>query len=82
LRAGQSRRKLETRFAKALGISPGSYYLRLRLQAAHRLVSDTELSVRDVALRSGFDSLSAFSRAFKHQYGESPLKLRRGKGRH
>jgi transcriptional regulator GlxA family with amidase domain len=79
LRAGQSRRKLEMRFAKALGVSPGSYYLRLRLQAAHRLVSDTELSVRDIALRCGFDSLSAFSRAFKHQYGESPLKLRRGR---
>lgn len=81
LRAGQSRRKLETRFAKALGISPGTYYLRLRLQAAHRLVSDTELSVRDIALRCGFDSLSSFSRAFKNQYGESPLKLRHGKGR-
>lgn len=81
LRAGQSRRKLETRFAKALGISPGTYYLRLRLQAAHRLVSDTELSVRDIALRCGFDSLSSFSRAFKNQYGESALKLRHGKGR-
>ncbi len=80
LRAGQSRRKLEMRFAKALGVSPGTYYLRLRLQAAHRLVSDTDLSVRDIALRCGFDSLSSFSRAFKHQYGESPLKLRLGRG--
>ncbi|CAN7514265.1 GlxA family transcriptional regulator [Pararhizobium sp. LjRoot255] len=81
LRAGQSRRKLEKRFVKALGIGPGTYYLRLRLQAAHRLVSDTELSVRDIALRCGFDSLSSFSRAFKSQYGESPLKLRHGSRR-
>jgi transcriptional regulator GlxA family with amidase domain len=79
LRAGQSQRQLEMRFAKALGISPGSYYLRLRLQSAQRLVSDTQLSIREVALRCGFDSLSSFSRAFKRQYGGSPMKLRQGR---
>ncbi|WP_438748642.1 GlxA family transcriptional regulator [Pararhizobium sp. O133] len=81
MRAGQSQRRLEMRFAKALGVSPGTYYLRLRLQAAHRMVSDTRLSIRDIALRCGFDSLSSFSRAFKNQYGESPLKLRRNHDR-
>ncbi|CAN7574604.1 GlxA family transcriptional regulator [Rhizobium sp. LjRoot98] len=79
LRAGQSQRQLEMRFARALGISPGSYYLRLRLQTAHRLVSDTQLGIREVALRCGFDSLSSFSRAFKRQYGGSPMKLRQGR---
>lgn len=79
LRAGQSQRQLEVRFARALGISPGSYYLRLRLQTAQRLVSDTQLSVREVALRCGFDSLSSFSRAFKRQYGASPMTLRQGR---
>lgn len=79
LRAGQSQRKLEMRFAKALGISPGAYYLRLRLQAAHRLAGDTQVPIREIALRCGFDSLSSFSRAFKHLYGESPLKSRRGR---
>lgn len=79
LRAGQSQRKLEMRFARALGISPGNYYLRLRLQTAQRLVSDTQLSIREVALRCGFDSLSSFSRAFKRQYGASPMKLRQGR---
>jgi len=78
-RAGQSQRQLEIRFARALRISPGSYYLRLRLQAAQRLVGDTQLSIREVALRCGFDSLSSFSRAFKRHYGESPLKLRLGR---
>lgn len=79
LRAGQSQRKLEMRFARALGISPASYYLRLRLQMAQRLVGDTQLSIREVALRCGFDSLSSFSRAFKRQYGGSPMKLRHGR---
>lgn len=81
VRAGQSQRRLEMRFAKTLGISPGIYYLRLRLQAAHRMVSDTRLTMRDIALRCGFDSLSSFSRAFKNHYGQSPLKLRVGHSR-
>ncbi|HTO30614.1 MAG TPA: GlxA family transcriptional regulator [Pararhizobium sp.] len=81
MRAGQSQRRLEMRFAKALGVSPGIYYLRLRLQSAHRMVSDTRLTMRDIALRCGFDSLSSFSRAFKNHYGESPLKLRRNHDR-
>ncbi|MGB3875555.1 MAG: GlxA family transcriptional regulator [Shinella zoogloeoides] len=75
-RLGFSTRKLETLFAGGLGIGPGKYYLRLRLTAAQRLVRDTPLSMQDVALRSGFDSLSAFSRAFRNHFGASPLKLR------
>jgi len=76
VRLGLSQRKLEILFARVLGTSPGVYYLRLRLQAAHRLVRDTRLAMRDIALRAGFDSLSTFSRAFKQHYGESPLKAR------
>lgn len=76
-RLGVSTRKLEMLFSSELGIGPGGYYLRLRLTAAQRLVRDTRLSIREVALRSGFDSLSAFSRAFRNQFGASPLKLRR-----
>jgi transcriptional regulator GlxA family with amidase domain len=40
------------------------------------MVRDTPLSMQEVALRSGFDSLSAFSRAFRNHFGASPLKLR------
>ena len=75
-RLGFSTRKLETLFTAGLGIGPGKYYLRLRLTAAQRLVRDTSLSIQDVALRSGFDSLSAFSRVFRNHFGASPLKLR------
>ncbi|WP_432654032.1 GlxA family transcriptional regulator [Sinorhizobium fredii] len=71
-----SQRKLELLFARALSISPGAYYLRLRLQVAHRLVRDSGIPMRDIALRCGFDSLSAFSRAYRREYGASPLKMR------
>lgn len=75
-RLGHSRRKLDLLFSQGLETSPGRYYLRLRLQAAQRLIVDTDLPVSEVALRSGFDSLSAFSRSFRGLYGASPLKLR------
>ncbi|WEX79170.1 GlxA family transcriptional regulator [Sinorhizobium numidicum] len=71
-----SQRKLELLFARGLSTSPGAYYLRLRLQVAHRLVRDSGIPMRDIALRCGFDSLSAFSRAYSREYQSSPLKMR------
>src|SRR3546814_7564394 len=38
-------RTLELLFRQALDIGPGTYYLRLRLQAARRLLLDTQLSL-------------------------------------
>ncbi|MDW9723228.1 helix-turn-helix domain-containing protein [Sinorhizobium meliloti] len=79
-RLSVSQRKLETLFAKGLSTSPGAYYLRLRLQVAHRLVRDTGIPMRDIALRCGFDSLSAFSRAYRREYRTSALKMRSARG--
>ncbi|MQX77254.1 GlxA family transcriptional regulator [Sinorhizobium medicae] len=75
-RLSVSQRKLEMLFAKGLSTSPGAYYLRLRLQVSHRLVRDTGIPMRDVAFRCGFDSLSAFSRAYRREYGTSPTGMR------
>ncbi len=68
-RAGVSVRRLETMFRAALGTSPGAYYTGLRLLAARRLVADTALPLGEVAVRTGFGSLSAFSRAFRRETG-------------
>ena len=75
-RAGVSVRRLEMLFRESLGISPGAYYAGLRLLAARRLVTDTALPLGEVALRTGFGSLSAFSRAFRREAGMTAREAR------
>jgi len=74
---GISQRLLELLSSKHLGSSPSAYYLRLRLQAARKLVLDSNSPMSDIALRCGFNSQSAFSRAFLKRYKQSPIELRK-----
>ena len=77
-RTGVTPRTLESVFRKSIGETPGAYYLRLRLNAARRLVVDTRVAMADIAARTGFSSAAAFSRAFSRAFGGSPVRLRRG----
>ena len=74
---GLTARRLETLFSAELGMGPGAYGRDLRLQAARRMVTDTRHPLNEVALRSGFASQGAFSRAFRHRFGVSASSLRR-----
>ena len=60
-----------------LGLTPAAYAQSLRLQAARRLITDTRHSLTDIALRTGFSSQSALSRAFRQHFGTPPSALRR-----
>jgi len=70
-------RMLEYLFRQALNLSPAAYYRRLRLQAARRMVVDTRLGLQEIAIRTGFNSLSAFSRRFRIHYQQTPGACRR-----
>lgn len=74
---GLSPRHLETRFRQTLGISPGAFFLNLRLQEARRLILDTALPVQQIALRTGFGSQASFARAFRARFGMSATGLRK-----
>lgn len=76
-RTGVTARTLELIFGKSIGETPGAYFLRLRLNAARRLVIDTGLPMADIAARTGFSSAAAFSRAFSKAFGKSPVGMRR-----
>jgi len=72
-----SKRTLESLFRKQLATSPQIYYKRLRLQAAKRLVLDSDHNMQEIAIRCGFNSLAAFSREFKRFFKLSPIKYRK-----
>lgn len=76
-RTGLSARHLQTLFQKSFGVSPHVHYLALRLNAARRRVIETDASFADIAAGTGFNSASAFSRAYRAQFQESPSGTRR-----
>ena len=67
-----STRQLERLFAKYLGTSPKRYYLHLRLEKARNLLRQTDLSVTDVCVACGFQSLSHFSKSYRAAFGNPP----------
>ena len=69
---GLSTRQLERLFAKYLSTSPKRHYLRLRLEKARNLLRQTDLSVTDVCVACGFQSLSHFSKSYRAAFGHPP----------
>ena len=65
-------------FKEVLGETPKQFIKRLRLEEAARILAfQPELNILEVAFKVGFQSLEAFSRAFKDYYYLSPDKYRK-----
>ena len=73
---GISARTLEAQFSLHVGLSPRDFYGRMRLEAGRRMVLETRDDMSSVAGRCGFQSASAFTRAFRERYGSSPREAR------
>ena len=63
-------------FKEHFHITLSQYVAYLRLEYAKQLLQDTDISVTEVAMRSGYQNISYFIRSFKKTYGISPLKYR------
>ncbi len=74
--AGLSTRQLERLFRRYVDRSPKRYYLELRLKKARFLLLQTDMSVINVALASGFSSPSHFSKCYRAFYGRTPYRER------
>lgn len=64
-------------FEKRMHQTPMKYYMKLKIEAASALLSNTDLSVKEVAARLGFASEFHFSRQFKLKTGLAPSSYRR-----
>lgn len=72
-----SRSVFERRFIRAVGIAPKAAILRARLDHVKRLLADTELSMKQVAFKTGFQHPEYLNAAFKKMTGQTPGAYRR-----
>jgi transcriptional regulator GlxA family with amidase domain len=70
--AGVSGRQLERLFKRHLGTEPAQFYLSLRLDHAREMLRQTALSVTEIGVACGFQSMSHFSAVYSRRFGHSP----------
>jgi AraC-like DNA-binding protein len=64
-------------FKRAFGETPHQYLLRRRIERAKELLRGTDMSVTEVSLDVGFQSLGSFSTAFRELVGAPPSEYAR-----
>ena len=62
-------------FKAVTGTTPKQYIKRLRLQEAHRQLSQGAQNVSGAAFDVGYNSVSQFSREFTRVFGVNPSRL-------
>ena len=66
-------------FRREFGISVMEYVAKKRLALAAQLLSETDCSIKDIAMRCGFSDTEYFSRCFKNAHGLPPGEWRKRK---
>ena len=57
-------------------MTPTQYFLKARLQRARHLLQFSVLSVTEIAIATGFASISHFTRRYTELYGRTPTAER------
>lgn len=74
---GKNKFHLVRQFRTATGITPMEYVRSVRLDTALRLLTETSLTLREIAPRVGFADEYHLSRLLKARYGRGARELRR-----
>jgi len=64
--------QLHLLFKNHIGIPPAQYYGDLRIMQVHTLLSETNLSIKEIAKETGHTNISALYKKFKQRFGEPP----------
>lgn len=64
-------------FKREYGVSPINYLIACRIREGKRLLSETDLSLSQIASVLGFSSSSYFSQSFRNAEGTSPTEYRK-----
>lgn len=73
---GVSRSHFTTVFTKATGMSPYNFLINERVENAKKHLSSSNLTISQIATKTGFSSIERFSNIFKIKTGMSPKKYR------
>lgn len=65
-------------FKKYTGLSPMQYHASLRIKQAIHLLTNTDLSVKEISFNLGFCSVFYFSKLFKEKTHRTPSEFRKG----
>ena len=71
-----SKEYLSRLFKKETGTNLFSYIMEMKLNEARTLLSDTEMTLEDIAFKLGFSNGNYFSKVFKKNVGQSPRDYR------
>lgn len=72
--SGLSRAGFALRFKEKVGVAPMSYVRRWRMRRARLVLRTGDVTIADLAGRSGYASESAFRNAFRRAFGKSPKR--------
>lgn len=75
--AGMSQSTYRRFFLLIADMTPDEYIRKRRLQYAVKELIDTNRAVVDIAVKYGYNSATAFSRAVRNFTGNSPIKIRK-----
>jgi AraC family transcriptional regulator len=74
--AGCSSWEFQRLFSFLIHVPPGEYIRQRKLTLAAQEIKDGDTKIIDVALKYGYESPAAFSRAFKQMFGVTPSSAR------
>jgi len=69
--------KLKKGFKELFGTTIYGFIYKIRMNMALQLLLDTERTIQDIALETGFSSPQHFSNAFKNQFAFTPKYIRK-----
>jgi AraC-like DNA-binding protein len=77
LEVGINSFKLRVGFKQLFKTTIHQYRLALRLNLAKQLLTQTDLTISEIAYKSGFESRDGFARCFRQRFQSSPRKWRK-----
>jgi AraC family transcriptional activator of pyochelin receptor len=77
LEVGINTFKLRVGFKQLFKSTIHQYRLDLRLNLAKQLLTETDLTISEIAYKTGFDSRDGFARCFRSRFQESPREWRK-----